>query len=121
MIRCYESNYGQLEIITSESNYDPATLDICSNTIEYRLDSLNRVLPDMKLINVEHRGTEKEQILTLEYFENGPLNKGYHLEYIIARPGNRIVFRFYAPQGDEEQTDRIRRAFESIEVVNIKK
>ena len=121
MIRCYESNYGQLEIITSESNIDPAALDIFSNTIEYRLDSLHRVLPEMKLINVEHSGTEKEQILSLEYFENGPLNKDYHLEYIIARPGNQIVFRFYAPQVEEEQIDRIRQAFEAIEVFNIQK
>jgi len=121
MIRCYESAYGQLEIITSESNYDPATFDIFSNTIEYRLDSLNRVFPEIQLVNVGHRGTEKEQILTLEYFENGAQSKGYHLEHIIARPGNQIVFRFYAPQGEEEQIDRIRKAFESIEVFNIQK
>ena len=121
MIRCYESPHGQLEIIASESNIDLTKVNIFSNTIEYRLDSLGRVLPGFQLINVEHQGTEKEHILELEYFEDGTQNKGYHLEYVIARPGNQIVFRFYAPQGDEPQIAHIRQAFEAIEVFNLRK
>lgn len=115
LIRCFESEFGQLEIIISENNTQILkTID--DEALQSKLDSLQQSHPELEVIKVTKNSAKREEVLQLEYLDNGEQKKGYHLERIIGSPYNKVVVRFYSNSVNAEQMKILHSIYNTIKI-----